>query len=149
MKIGLVCSHGGHLTETLQILPAFEGHDLFFATYHSARDNEVRAIAQAYFTTNIGTSLWRMFLALFWSLQVLLRERPDVILSLGAEIALPFFFWSKLLGIRTIFIESWCRVENLSKTGKLVYPIADAFLVQWPQLLKVCGPKAQYQGAVI
>jgi UDP-N-acetylglucosamine:LPS N-acetylglucosamine transferase len=109
----------------------------------------VTAIARAYFTTNIGTSIWRMGLALFWAWRVLRRERPDAIVSLGAEIALPFFYLSKLLGIRTIFIESWCRVENLSKTGRLVYPIADVFLVQWPQLLRICGPKAQYQGAVI
>lgn len=149
MKIGLVCSHGGHLTETMQILNAFEGHDIFFATYHNAREAEVQAIAHAYFTPNIGTSVWRMFWALLWAWRILRRERPDAIVSLGAEIALPFFYLSKLLGIRTIFIESWCRVENLSKTGRLVYPIADVFLVQWPQLLQVCGPKARYQGAVI
>jgi beta-1,4-N-acetylglucosaminyltransferase len=149
MRIALVCSHGGHLTETMQILDAFAGHDIFFATYHSARDADVRAIARAYFTQNIGTSVWRMFRALFWAARILLHERPDVVVSLGAEVALPFFYLSKLLGIRTIFIESWCRVEDLSKTGRLVYPIADVFLVQWPQLLKVCGPKARYQGAVI
>ncbi|MCL4294098.1 MAG: oligosaccharide biosynthesis protein Alg14-like protein [Anaerolineae bacterium] len=149
MKICLVCSHGGHLTETMQILEALAGHDIFFATYHSAREVEVRQMARAYFTRNIGISLWRMFLATYWAFWILRREQPEVILSLGAEIALPFFYLSKLLGIKTIFIESWCRVENLSKTGRLVYPVADVFLVQWPQLLEVCGPKAQYQGAVV
>ena len=148
MKICLVCSHGGHYTETLQILEAFEGYEIFFATYHSAREVEVRSLAPAYFTNNIGTNPWRMLLAFYWALKILLCERPDVILSLGAEIAIPFFYLGKLLRIRTIFIESWCRVENLSKTGQLVYPIADVFLVQWPQLLQVCGRKAKYMGAV-
>ena len=149
MKIALVCSHGGHLTETMQILEAFAGHDIFFATYHSSREADVQNISRAYFTENIGTSLWRMFLALFWAFHILRREKPDIIVSLGAEIALPFFYLGKLFGIKTIFIESWCRVENLSKTGRLVYPIADVFLVQWPQMLDVCGRKAQYQGSVI
>lgn len=149
MKIALVCSHGGHLTETIQILEAFQGHQIFFATYTSARDQQVLALAPAYFTKNIGTSVVRMFFALFWALRILLRERPDVIVSLGAEIALPFFYIGKLLRIRTVFIESWCRVEDLSKTGQLVYPIADVFLVQWPELLKICGSKAQFKGAVI
>ncbi len=149
MKIGIVCSHGGHLTETLQILDGFSGHDIFFATYHSARADEVRTLAPAYFTTNIGTSVWRMALAFPWALRILLREKPDVIVSLGAEIALPFFYIGWLLRIKTMFIESWCRVENLSLTGRLVYPIADEFYVQWPQLLQHCGPKAQYKGAVI
>ena len=149
MKICLVCSHGGHLTETLQILDAFEGHDIFFATYHSAREEDVTEITRAYFTENIGTSVFRMFRAFFWTILVLRGERPDVIVSLGAEIALPFFYLGKLMRIKTVFIESWCRVEALSKTGKLVYPIADLFLVQWPQLLGVCGSKAQCKGAVI
>lgn len=149
MKVCLVCSHGGHLTETMQILDAFEGHDIFWATYHSAREQDVKQIARAYFTQNIGTNLYRMFRAIFWALSILRCERPDVIVSLGAEIALPFFYWGKLLGIKTIFVESWCRVEDLSKTGRLVYPLADAFFVQWPQLLSICGDKAQYHGAVI
>ena len=149
MKVCLVCSHGGHMTETMQVLDAFEGHEVFFATYHSAREADVRRIARAYFTHNIGTNPFRMLWAVFWALQILCRERPDVVVSLGAEIALPFFYWAKFLGIRTIFIESWCRVEDLSRTGKLVYPVADVFLVQWPQLLAACGAKAQYHGAVI
>lgn len=149
MKICLVCSHGGHFTETLQILNAFEGHDIFFATYYSSRQDDVSAIARAYFTTNIGYNIWRMLRACLWSLRVLLHEKPEVIVSLGAEIALPFFYWAKLLRIKTIFIETWCRVEDLSKTGRLVILVADVFLVQWPQLLDACGPKAQFKGAIV
>lgn len=149
MKIGLVCSHGGHLTETLQILEAFEGHDIFFATYHSARDEFILGIAPTFFTQNIGTSPTQLLKATIWAWGILRSEMPDVILSLGAEIAIPFIYLSKIMGIKTIFIESWCRVEGLSKTGKLVYPIADQFWVQWPQLLDACGPKAQYKGAVV
>lgn len=149
MKIGLVCSHGGHLTEALQILEAFDGHSIFFATYHSARDNEVRQIAPAYFTENIGANPWRMFKAFFWAFGVLRRERPQVLVSLGAEIAVPFFYCARLFGIKTIFVENFFRVNSLSRTGRLVLPVADAFFVQWPQLLEACGCKAQYAGAVI
>jgi beta-1,4-N-acetylglucosaminyltransferase len=149
MKIALVCSHGGHLTETLQLLAAFQQHQIFFVTYHSPRDEQVRQLAPAYFTDNIGVSPWRMLKAFLWAFRLLRRERPDVILSLGAEIALPFFYLSKAFGIKTIFIEGFFRVTSLSKTGRLVLPIADAFYVQWPQLLEICGSKARYVGAVI
>lgn len=149
MKIGLVCSHGGHLTETLQILEAFQGHEIFFATYHSWRDEDVLRLAPAYFTDNIGYSFWRLARAFPWAWHILCCERPQVILSLGAEIAVPFFYLGKILRIKTIFIESWCRVESLSLTGKLLQPFSDEFWVQWPQLLGVCGPKAKYHGAVI
>lgn len=149
MKIILVCSHGGHLTETIQLLPALSRHELVFATYHSARDEEVQKLGRAYFTKNIGLNLWRMLKAFSWAWSILRRENPDVLLSLGAEIAVPFFYIGKLFDIHTIFIESWCRVESLSITGRMVYPIANVFLVQWPQLLKVCGPRARYEGAVL
>jgi beta-1,4-N-acetylglucosaminyltransferase len=149
MKICLVSSAGGHFTETLQLLDVFAGDEIFFVTWHSSREKEISAIAPAYFIEPFGTSPWRAIRSLPWAAKILLREKPDVILSLGSEIALPFFFLAKLFRIKTIFIESWCRIDDLSKTGKLLYPFADLFLVQWPELLEAYGKKARYEGAVI
>ena len=149
MKIAIACSHGGHLTETLQILKAFEGHEIFFCTYWSARDEYLQSIAPAYFTDNIGYSVRKMIKSFFWAWKILQKEKPDIVFSLGAEIAVPFFYLGKLMRIQTIFIESWCRVETRSLTGRLVYPVADAYWVQWPEQLNSCGPKAKYMGAVI
>lgn len=149
MRIALICSHGGHLTETLQVLDAFRRYSFFWVTHFSARDDEVRRIAPAYFCRNIGKRPLRLLWAFFWALGILLRERPAVIFSTGAEIALPFFFWSRILGIRSIFLESWCRVTGLSQTGRIVYHLATEFWVQWPQLVERCGPKARYHGAVV
>jgi beta-1,4-N-acetylglucosaminyltransferase len=149
MKIGLVCTHGGHLTELLQVMDAFQGHTIFFATYYSSRDAEIRAMAPAYFCRNIGERLWLILYSLFWALQILLRERPDVLFSTGSEIALPFLFWGKILGIRSIFLESLCQVYRPSRTGKIAYRLADIFWVQWPQLVSGYGPKTEYHGSVI
>jgi beta-1,4-N-acetylglucosaminyltransferase len=149
LKVALVCTHGGHLTETLQVLEAFAGYDIFFATHFSARDKEVRSIAQSYFCPNIGERPYLFIWAIIWSLWILVRERPRVIFSTGSEIALPFFIWGKLFGIKTIFLESWCRVNQPSRTGKIAYILVDEFWVQWPQLVPACGIKAKYFGAVI
>jgi beta-1,4-N-acetylglucosaminyltransferase len=149
MKICLVSSSGGHLTETLQILDAFDDDEIFFVTWHGSREEDVKAIAPAYFMTPFGTSPLRLLRSVPQVLHILVREKPDAIVSLGAEIALPFFFFGKLLGIKTVFIESWCRIDGLSKTGRLLQPLADAFFVQWPQLAEICGEKARYEGAVI
>ena len=130
-------------------MEAFNGHEVFIATYHSSREQEVLQLSRAYFTENMGASVWNMLKGSVWALGVLLRERPQVIVSLGAEIAVPFFYLARLIGARTIYIDTWCRVENMSLTGRLVYPVADEFWVQWPQLLSVCGSKAEYHGAVI
>lgn len=49
--------------------------------------------------------------------------------------------------IHIIYIESFARVDEASLTGKLMYPLADLFLVQWEDMLKVF-PKAIYAGGI-
>ena len=141
MKVALVCTQGGHLTETLQLLDAFEGHDFFFVTHHSSRDGDIRKIAPAYFSKSINANPILFLLTFPWALGVIIQERPEIIFSTGAEIALPFYFWGKLLRIKTIYLESWCRINDISLTGRISYLFVDAFYVQWPQLLEICGAK--------
>lgn len=149
MKVGIICSHGGHWTETRQIFAAFEGYDTFIATYQSARAADVQQVSRTYFTQDIGRNIYRMARAFGWAATILHQERPHVLISMGAEIAIPFLYLGKLFGCKTIFIESWCRVTSVSQTGKIVYPVSDVFLVQWPQLCAIAGKKAQYSGAIL
>ena len=147
MKILLICSHGGHLTETLYLLKAFEDHEIFFITYDNFRTRDLNY--NKYLINNIGTSPFKMTKAFFQIFKILMKEKPDIIVSTGSEIAIPAFVIAKILRIQTIFIESWCRVKTRSGTGKIVYPLSDLFLVQWPELLELYGKKAKYKGAVI
>jgi len=168
VKVCLVATHGGHLSELLNLLPAFEGHDIMLVTHPSSRDNDIRRIGKAYFTpcgfTSIGifsrfmfknTALMWLFLgfsiaSIFpWVLHILLKEKPGVIVSTGAEIAIPFFLLSRLLRIRTIYIEGIARVVSASRTSKILYPFSDVFFVQWQELLAQYGPKAEYGGSVL
>jgi beta-1,4-N-acetylglucosaminyltransferase len=145
MKLCLVCSHGGHLTELLELQPVWDEHDIFYITYHSAR----RMPSRAYRFRNLADGKLRVIPMYFQVLRILWRERPDWVVSDGAEIAIPVFFAAKLLRIDTLFIESLCRVHTPSFTGRVLYPISDVFLVQWPSLLEHYGPKARYEGGVI
>lgn len=146
MKICLVCSHGGHLTEILETMQAFEGHETFFVTYDCAR---TRQLEKKYLLANIGTNPFKMAIAFPRIWRILRTERPDVIVSTGAEIAIPSFYLAKLLGIRTIFVETWNRVHRPTGTGRIVYWVADVFLVQWEELLASYGPKARYEGGIL
>jgi len=147
MKIALVCSHGGHLTEILQILEAFKNHDVFFITYNDFRTRDLNY--KKYLLENIGTSPLKMLKALVQIGKILYTEKPKILVSTGSEIAIPSIFLAKIFGIHTIFIESWCRVDTKSGTGKIVYYFSDLFLVQWPQLKEVYGRRAFFKGAVI
>ena len=146
MKICLVCSHGGHLSEMLQLIEAFEGHETFFVTYDSTR---TRGLERKYLLRNIGTNPLVMAQAFLSTLIILLKERPKLIVSTGSEIAIPAFYLAKLLRVKTVFIESWTRVDRPTGTGKIVYPVSDLFLVQWKSLLKKYGKKAKYEGAIL
>lgn len=149
MKVALVCEHGGHLTEMLCLMDAFEcnTNDLFFISVKSLRTENLPY--NKYLIDSIGTNSFKMLIAFFAIFKILSDEKPDVIISTGAEIAIPSFYISKFLGIRTIFIESFCRVNNPSLTARIVYPVSDTFLVQWKPLLCKFGKKAQYWGSLL
>ena len=148
MKLALVCSPGGHLTEILMLRPALDGHERFFVTPRTVRTEALAARERVYFVPDVGLNLRLMVLTSLRALKILLRERPDVVISTGAEVAIPFSWLGKLLGAKIVYIETWTRVHTRSGTGPLVYPVADLFLVQWPSLLGSYGSKARYEGGV-
>jgi beta-1,4-N-acetylglucosaminyltransferase len=149
VKVLLVCSQGGHLTEMMELLSAFEGHKMAFATYSGSRLPELQAIAPTYHRSFRGVDPVSAFLYFVFAFKVLMKEKPDVIVSNGAEIAIPFFYLGKLYGARLVYIEGLFSVEQLTKTGRIVYPICDRFLVQWPELAARAGKKARYEGALL
>ena len=78
---------------------------------------------------------------------VLLKERPDLIISSGAAVAVPFFYLGKFFGAKTIYVEVFDRINKPTITGKLVYPISDKFIVEWEEMKKVY-PKAINLGSI-
>lgn len=131
------------------LTPVLEGHEWFWITYRCVRTEAMAARERVYLLKDIGTNPIRMALAFFRALWVLLKERPHVLISTGAEIAIPFSWVAKLLGARVVYIETWSRVHTRSGTGPLVYPVTDLFLVQWPDVLCFYGPKARYEGGIV
>jgi UDP-N-acetylglucosamine:LPS N-acetylglucosamine transferase len=160
MKVALVCSHGGHLDEALAVLEAFAGHEVFLVTYDASvmgnpnlKDFSHPGIARTYRLRLRGISNFLIFLtmaeACFRFLWIFLKERPKMVFSTGSEIALPAFYLGKFLfRVRLIFLETATRVTDPSLTGKVLYPVADLFLVQWEAMLAKLGPKARYHGGV-
>ncbi len=145
-KVALVSSHGGHLTELKAVARSLRDVNTVLITYESLRTADLH---EAYRLRNIGANPFRLVAAFFEIALILAKERPAAIISTGAEIAIPTFVLGKLLGIKLVFVESLCRVSTPSGTGFLLYPLADLFLVQWPQLIHRYRQKAEYAGAVL
>jgi beta-1,4-N-acetylglucosaminyltransferase len=146
-KIGLICSPGGHLVEALQLMEAFEGFSFFFLTY-----NEKATIDRehTYYMGNFAKHPLSLMTGILRILYVFLKEKPVVLFSTGAEIAIPSFYIGKFLfRTKLVYLECSAQVYHPSLTGKWVYPITDLFLVQWEHLLTQYGPKAKHLGGLI
>lgn len=150
MKICLAFSAGGHQIEMERLMQAFERNDTFFLTMKKVSTQD---LTDAYYVKDtMGPTIIHMFLNMLvivvQSLRVIILERPKVIVSTGADITIPVCYLGRFFGSRVIFVESICRITELSFAGRLIYPISNLFLVQWPRLLKRY-PKARYWGQVI
>ena len=81
-------------------------------------------------------------------MQKLLREKkPDIIISSGAAVAIPFFLLGKIFGKKLVYIEVFDRIDKPTVSGKFCYKFADKFIVQWDEQLKVY-PKAINLGRI-
>jgi UDP-N-acetylglucosamine:LPS N-acetylglucosamine transferase len=118
----------------------------FWLTYDAPR---TRLLPHAYLMRNIGFNPLLMAIAFARTLLVFARERPNVVITDGAEIAIPAVLIGRSFGCRIVFVEVWTRVRLPTLTGRIVYPLCDAFFVMWPGLLESYGPKARYEGGLI
>lgn len=146
LRICLACSHGGHLNEMQQLLPAFEGHDCFYFCYDAAT---TRRLPRAYRVPNMARNPLEMLKNFIRLIRIFRRERPDLLVSTGAEIAIPAMAAARLFGVRTLYLECGAQFTTPSFTGRIASRMADAFWVQWPELLAAYGGRARYEGSLI
>lgn len=154
-RVLAIASGGGHWVQLLRLRPAFAGADVHYVTvrrgYEADLDRSPGGIDEGrrLFVIKDATrwdklGLVQMALQLVW---ILLRVRPDVVISTGAA---PGYFairLGRLLGARTLWLDSIANVEEISMTGRLVGRHADRWLTQWPHLAAPDGPDCR--GAVL
>lgn len=148
MKVLLIASTGGHLAQLAEVRRHWRDVEVEWVTFDkpdaaAACGAEPVVWAHHPTTRNPRNAVRNAVLAA----RVLRRSRPDVILSNGAGVAVPFFVVARLLRIRTVYLEVFDRIAMPTLSGLLCYPIADTFLVQWPQQRRLY-PKAELVGQV-
>lgn len=149
MKICLVGASGGHLLQMYVLKDWWKNHERFWVTFQ--KEDAISLLTGertywAYYPTNRNVP--NLFRNLWLAWNVLRKERPDVIFSTGAGVAVPFFWLGKWYGCRLIYLEVFDRIDSPTLTGKLVYPVTDKFLVQW-QEQKAFYPKGEFWGQVL
>lgn len=149
-RILCIASSGGHWEELMCLKKMTEEYSSVYVTEQGgqAQDCELEHIYTVPQINRHEKHFLFHFLKIFRSARkIIKKERPKVIVTTGALIAFPFCLIGKLHRVKIVYIESFARVYERSLTGKLVYPFADLFLVQWETLLKVY-PKAKYVGGI-
>ena len=155
MKLLIVLGSGGHTKEMLRLVDLL-GHKYEYA-YLVAADDELsvqkirvpgpvfKVIRPRWKHTPLPLAVLRTTWSGLQALWALVRERPRAIISAGPGPAVPASLLAKLLGVKVIFIETGSRIFALSASGKILYRVADLFIVQWPELLPLC-PKGIHAG---
>lgn len=148
MKICLVGSSGGHLTHLYLLKPFWKDKERFWVTFDKEDTRSIlgnETFYPCHYPTN--RNLKNLIKNTVLAFNILRKERPDVIISSGSAVAVPFFYLGKLFGAKTVYIEVFDRIDAPTLTGKIVYPVTDKFIVQWEEMKKVY-PKAINLGGI-
>ena len=153
-KVLFISSTGGHLNELLQLSPLFEKYDYHIITEkdktnayledkYEGRVSYLPYGTRSHFITYIFKYLYLIIKTLFLYIKI----KPKVIVTTGTHTAGPMCYLGKLFGSKIIYIETYANINRKTATGRLIYPIADLFIVQWEEMLKIY-PKAVYGGQI-
>ena len=137
-KVLLVASTGGHLAQLTDMSHVWTQDERLWVTFDKADARSTlkgERVVHAHHPTT--RNLLNLALNTGLAVRVLRRERPDVVVSTGAGVALPFFFVARLLGVPTVYLEVVDRVDSRTLTGRLCRPLSTRFCVQWPEQAKM------------
>jgi UDP-N-acetylglucosamine:LPS N-acetylglucosamine transferase len=143
-RVLLVCSSGGHLAQLHRLSPWWTTHDRAWVTFEKPDAESLLAGERVWWafhptTRNLVNAVRNTWLAV----RVLRAEQPDVVVSNGAGVALPFFVLARLQRRRTVYVEVYDRIDSPTLTGRLCRPFSDLFCVQWPEQQRL------YRGSIV
>lgn len=147
-KVCLVSSSGGHLEQIKQLKDVTNNYECFYVVTRTKATEAMKQkkyIVSDLVRTNRFVLVLRMMKMIIEQLMIFLKEKPDVIITTGAGVAIPMCIIGKVFRKKVIYIESFARINTPNKTGLLIYKIADLFIIQWEELEEYY-PKAVYGG---
>jgi len=149
-RILLPSSSGGHLTELFQLKDLLESTEHLFVTEDLPLTRQLLSNHPCRFVRPNGRNrnwvFWKHFIVnWFLAVPIIMRFRPHAIVTTGSHTAIPFCYIGKLFGCKIIFVLSFCRIDSKAAAANAIYPIADLFFVQWPQM-RAHYPKSIYVG---
>jgi len=142
-----IASGGGHWVQLRRLLPAFDGFDVAFVSTFDHYASQVTG-HRYYVVPNASRFEVKGFLPGAWrAMNILWRERPRAIVTTGSAPMLVFLLLGRLMGARTLWVDSLANPERLSSSGKIARWIAHQTVTQWPEVAEAEG--TNYWGSVL
>jgi len=149
LRICLAASAGGHMLQLLRVKERITCTNCFFLTSAIVIQEKLRQSGNVYIVGECNYQHpWKVVKVFIRCLTIVLKEKPDIVISTGAAPGCIMCFLGKLFKAKVIWLDSITNVEKLSLSGRMVRSIADLFLVQWPDLTKKYK-NVEFAGAVI
>ena len=153
-KVLFISSTGGHLNELMQLSPLFEKYEYRIITEKDKANERLKKEygGKIYFLpygtrAKLFTYIFKYIYLCIKTIYLYFRIRPKVIVTTGTHTAGPMCYLGKIFGSKIIYIETYANINKKTATGRLIYPIADMFIVQWKEMLDLY-PKAIYGGKI-
>lgn len=149
-KLCFAASSGGHFEQIAMLNPLMKKYESFIVTektqYEASLDGE-----QIYYIQQVNRNevlfLFRMTVNTFKSMRLFFKEKPDVVITTGVLAVVPLCLIAKVFKKKLIYIESFAKISSPTKTGQMLYKLADQFYVQWESMLEFY-PNAIYLGGI-
>lgn len=149
IKICLVASAGGHLSQLLKLAKCWDGYEFFCITTSEFLRQKLHQEGRVYIVGECNRQHPLLVIkVLLRCIKIIWREKPHVIISTGAAVGCIACFLGKLVSAKIVWIDSITNVERISLSGRMVRHIAYLFLVQWPDLASQYK-NVEYVGEVI
>lgn len=153
-RVLFISSTGGHFSELMQLEPMFLKYDYHIITEKTKSNANLKKKYNKKINFLLyGTKdkrltypfkfLYNCILSLIFYIKI----KPQYIITTGAHTSVPMCYIGKFFKSKIIFIETFANSETKTLSGKMVYPISDLFIVQWPNMLKLY-PRAVYKGGI-
>jgi len=146
VRVLAMASGGGHWVQLLRMRPAWAGCDVVYASVHADSAVDVPGSRFLSFGDASRKDFWRFGLVACQMLVMVLRVRPDVIVTTGAAPPLFALLFGRMIGARTLWVDSIANGEVLSSSGRLAARVATRRVTQWPAL---ATPDVPYWGSVL
>ena len=146
-KILALASGGGHWIQLLRLRPAFAGARVTYATVTRELEQDVDGSAFYTFPDANRDRKFALIMQIMKIAWIVARVRPHVVITTGASCGYVALRLARILGARTLFMDSVANAEKLSLSAQLAQRHASVLLTQWPHLVQPEGP--EYHGSVI